>query len=452
MKIPAWIRTNPVLPWAALFLAVNLFVTQYGAVNALSRFAELRAITERHTLRIDAYGDWTIDWARAPDGHLYSNKAPGPVLLGLPMFALTDLFVLPFAPKDSLQRAPEPTYWQHLLLMLWLQLIPAMGLVLYASRRLLERGADPAAVHFFALAALFGNTAAAYMNSNFGHGVASLLFLGAALAWWDQRYAWTGLLLGASLLSDYGVAFALPFFILATAWRERRWRALVEIGVGATPPALVWIWYHVTCFGSPFRTANQFTNPTQIETLPGRANLWGEYSPFPSPSVVGDLLFGSSRGLLVTQPWMFGVLALPFLRRRERGLALLAVGSLGGLLWMNGGFGGWHGGWCIGPRYLSVVFLAMAFALAASWGSTPRWLRTLMWAGLAVALGFRFISYPFSNLAPVTPLWPYFTDNLLNPEHRGTKVLRLALAVLSSSAAAFWVYRRRRIPFLRNPV
>src|SRR5581483_9954759 len=98
-------------------------VTQYGGPNAMARTAALRAITEGHTLAIDNYREWTLDWALAPNGHYYSNKAPGPVFLGLPMFALADAVVLPFSPKDEKGRAPQPGYAEHVLLMLWLQLL-----------------------------------------------------------------------------------------------------------------------------------------------------------------------------------------------------------------------------------------------------------------------------------------------------------------------------------------
>ena len=84
------IRSSSVLPWVLLFVALSLAVTQYGGENAKSRDAALRALTEAHTFSIDNYKEWTLDWAHAPNGHYYSNKAPGAVLLGLPMFAATD--------------------------------------------------------------------------------------------------------------------------------------------------------------------------------------------------------------------------------------------------------------------------------------------------------------------------------------------------------------------------
>lgn len=460
-KLPAWIVRNPVLPWGALFLLLGLMVTQYGGTNGMSRVAAMRAITEAGTLNIDNYVDWTIDWARAPDGRYYSNKAPGAIFLALPAFALTEIVSLPLARArwkiDHKGRAPQPGYAAHLAVMLSMQLVPFFLLVLWISARMLERGMSLAATHFFALSAFFGNTAAIYMNSNFGHGVSGLLFLAAFWCWLERRFLWLGVFLSWSLLSDYGVAFALPFFLLATLLRERNLRSQILIGLGASPGALIWIAYHVACFGSPFATANQFTNPEQISTLEHTGlHLWGEYSPFPSLDVVAKLLFGTSRGLLFTQPWVLAVFALPFLRseRLPKGAALVATGSLAGLVWMNGGFGGWHGGWCIGPRYLSVVFPALALALALGYDRVPPWAHRALWAALAVALAFRVLIYPFSNLAPEENIWAYHFRLAVGGEHRGTVVLRYFLALFAIGLAEAWRRKRARngVSISGNPV
>src|SRR5262249_4965410 len=159
---------------------------------------------------------------KAPNGHFYSNKAPGAVMLGLPMFALTDVLARRYDDRrrDVQGRLPYPRYVQQLIEMLWLQVVPFMMLVLWLVRRVQSVGTDGAAFHFFALAAFLGNTAAIYMNCNFGHGVASILFLAGFYAWYERQYLLTGAFVGFSLCCDYGVAFALPFVVVSTFWRE----------------------------------------------------------------------------------------------------------------------------------------------------------------------------------------------------------------------------------------
>lgn len=81
---------NPARDWAILFLAIQCLVSVEGYTNAYSRWASLAAMVEDHSLHIDRYYQHTIDWARTPRGHYYSNKAPGPALLGYPLFWLMD--------------------------------------------------------------------------------------------------------------------------------------------------------------------------------------------------------------------------------------------------------------------------------------------------------------------------------------------------------------------------
>jgi hypothetical protein len=151
---------------------------------------------------------------------------------------------------------------------------------------------------------------------------------------------------------------------------------------------------------------------------------------------------------------MLLVFALPFLRRERemRGLAILTVGSLCGLLWMDGGFASWHGGWCLGPRYLSAVFPAMAFAIALSWNRFSSNAHAAIWLGLAVSLVFRILVFPFSNLAPEENIWLYHWHLLTSPEHRGTTFLRLVLALAAIGLSLFWQKRRQGFPFSENPV
>src|SRR5258708_2896523 len=65
----------------AIFISYAYFY-QAGGWNQNSRFALVRAILERHTLRIDDYQAHTGDRALWK-GHYYSDKAPGASLVAL---------------------------------------------------------------------------------------------------------------------------------------------------------------------------------------------------------------------------------------------------------------------------------------------------------------------------------------------------------------------------------
>src|SRR5207249_2855642 len=65
----------------ALFVSYAYFY-QAGGWNQNSRFALVRAILERHTVRIDDYSAHTGDRALW-HGHYYSDKAPGTSFVAL---------------------------------------------------------------------------------------------------------------------------------------------------------------------------------------------------------------------------------------------------------------------------------------------------------------------------------------------------------------------------------
>src|SRR5205823_1072127 len=83
------------------------------------------------------------------------------------------------------------------------------------------------------------------------------------------------------------------------------------------------------------------------------------------------LLFGPERGMLFFVPWALALIPLLFvpLKKVPGGSRLFLCGGLLGLLWMNASVGSWDGGLSAGPRYLCLIFPAIAFLLAQSWAS-----------------------------------------------------------------------------------
>src|SRR6185312_8272528 len=83
-----WFKKNPLTPWVIAFVLLNVLVAQDGESNAGSRYATLQAMITQHTFRIDVlpdYKDYTGDWSAPPNGHVYSNKAPGPMFVAYPV-------------------------------------------------------------------------------------------------------------------------------------------------------------------------------------------------------------------------------------------------------------------------------------------------------------------------------------------------------------------------------
>jgi hypothetical protein len=182
-----------------------------------------------------------------------------------------------------------------------------------------------------------------------------------------------------------------------------------EISAGGLIPGALFAWYHAVCFGNPFYLPMKFANP----------ELQGKFSPVPSLQVLYELTVGPRRGVLPTQPWLVisGIAAAAmswseakFLRWRP--LTILAMGGLLGLLWMNAGFEGWHGGGTPGPRYMCVVFPIFGILAGAVLDQSRRPMQLLLWSALAAAVVFRMLVYcDILYAQPGDSLWYYYTHS-----------------------------------------
>lgn len=410
---------NPAAHWCVLFVVLAATVPMHdNNANPYSRFALLEAVAEDHSLAIDAYRDKTCDWSRTPDGRYFSNKAPGPVLLALPFYLPVDAVVVAQG-KDRNERDARRLEARNFLLdylAVALQAIPFALLVLLAANLLAARGASRPAIELAALAMLFGNTASLLMNMFYGHGLAAVFTLGLALALLERRMFLAGLLFGLDVLSDYGSVLFFPILAALVLWPSARnggsrLARLSRVALGGLGPLAVFVAYHAFCFGGPFTLPNKYQNPVFVEK--GSRALWGVIDLVPNSHAAFELLFGSKRSLGVTQPWVLVLagLLLVFAWRKPRWaesrwaaarvVLPLAFGGLFVLLLMNASFGGWHGGVCPGPRYLSAILPVVGLALGLSYDTLPKPARIVLWLSVLPALALFIIIW-----AGDVAIWP----------------------------------------------
>ena len=456
------LRRNPVAHWSLLFVVLAATVALHNNnANPYSRYATLMAFAEDHDFAVDAYRNTTCDWAHTPDGRYYSNKAPGPTLLALPFYLPMDAIVVAQA-KDRKERDARRLEARSALLdylAVGLQAIPFALLVMFAANVLAARGVSRPAIELCALAMLFGNTASLLMNMYYGHGMAALLTLGLAFALLGRHLVLAGLLFGLNVLSDYGSALFLPILVaMVLVPSGRDWKTglarLSRFALGGLGPLLVFAAYHAYCFGGPLTLPNKYQNPVFVDA--GGHALWGVLSYLPNPHIVYALLFGPRRGLLVTQPWvllLIGLLILWAWRRRAwtaqrlaaaRIVLPLALGGLFVLFVMNASFGGWHGGVCPGPRYLSAVLPLLGFALGLSYDAFPKPARIALWLSVLPAIALFMIIWAGDVATwPQQEIWRRCKDTLLASADVKTR-LRLAWMVFAFAATAVVAVLRAR--------
>jgi len=442
------------LPLIVGFLLITVVNTQDGGQNARTRIAAMRAMHEQRTFRIDSHIGATGDWSQTPDGAYYSNKAPGPMLYGFPIFlALDRLHMLrERGYRDERGLREFPDYLQMTGTSLIMQAIPFALLGAYLVHVLAGIGVSFAAQGFVLIALFFGNTAAVYMSSYFGHGITAVFILGALLALIQRRYVWLSFCFGSAQLCDYGVGMQIPGvvaalgFVLMATKREERGKELSwmvrGVFLGALVPGILWIWYHTVTFGGPLDIANKFQNPGFLDMKDQAVQLWGIFS-LPRWDIFGKLLVGPERGILVTQPWLLA--AIPFgLLAAGRGIARAAAAfcviGLAGLLFMNASFGGWHGGGSAGPRYMSHIFPAFALWLGLFFDRLPRWGAGVLWISLGGAVLFRSLVYSSTIEAPSAPIWNFYFGEVAR--RSWTPIFRVYLFWLILWGAGIWIARR----------
>ncbi len=439
--------------WFALFLFVNLAFDLGGGTNASSRYATLAALAEDHSFQIDRYVTWTADWARTPDGHYYSNKAPGPVLLAYPLYWGIDKAITfgkhTREARDEVRKQSKFTVLK--ILSLVFQVIPFFWLTAAFTVWLRRKDCSPGARHLSALLMLFGCTASLFLNSYFGHGLAAVCLLGMAWAWVHRSLFWVGLFFGFAALCDYPAALLiLP--LIAVLRQERHRLSLGDFGlvvIGGVIPFLAWTGYHTACFGGPFTLPMKFQNPDFVDVATG--GIYGVLHWLPDPKAMFELVFGGSRGLLWTNPWIVPLaLSMLLLWRRHTpwadanssdrvSLGKLAFGGLFAMWVLNAAFGAWHGGQTVGPRYLAAVLPLFGPVLALAYDRMTPPLRLWCWLGVAAAFLLNLFVF-LSNAVPVpgVALWPYYFQQLfLGPSL--TALLRAALLLLGG-AVVFTIF------------
>lgn len=419
---------SPVRDWVWLFILINALVTIYGSVNPASRWATMAAMVEDHSFAIDRYVGHTCDWARPPSGRYFSNKAPGPVLLGYPIFRLLDSAqtdgISVRADRD-LRRASLIDENMHTLSMV-LQVIPLAIATLLIISALQMLNVPLPALHLTAVAILFGNTASLFANTFFGHTMSAALVLLTLYTVHRRMPFGIGLFFGLAVLSDYScLLLSLPLAIALMMTRQFRWRAIWRIATIGIIPALVLAIYHKICFGSPFTLGQKYVNPAFIDVKSEPA-LWGVFRIHLNTKIISKLLFSPERGLAYTQGWVLACLVLMLVvvwvrnpnqgqRYMLRWLTAFTVPGFILIMWMNSSFGGWHGGSTPGPRYLSAIVPVFALSIPLMYAQLPSYLKQLLFVATAPALLLYVLVQSTKNvLAPETPpLIPYYFESFL---------------------------------------
>jgi 4-amino-4-deoxy-L-arabinose transferase-like glycosyltransferase len=365
---------------AALYL-VPMF-PHGGSANEMTRWATAVSLYEKHSFEIS----WTqeligpnVDTAKIGD-RLYSNKAPGPALLAVPIYALTRIFIGP--PDASNIRIS----WY--VMRLALSTLPLLLLAIWLSRR----EVDPLALATL----LFATPLFIYSVLFFSHTLVAVLVYAVFRLLYDDRafapkyFVLAGLLAGLAVISEFPAVFAVVPFAVGLLFQDpvSRWKRLACFVLGGLPFLVVLLAYNHALFGSAFSTS--YAHESSAE--------WAEVAShgvfginWPTPANAFLLLLSPSRGLFFFAPILL-LSVYGFFRAQEwkslRGKIKFSTIMVSVVLLC--GHGAAHGGWAAGPRYL--VFIIPLLLDSDLIGNT----RTVndLWRGLLFVVSLLFCAIP----------------------------------------------------------
>lgn len=433
----------PAILYAVLAILVIPVFPHYVSPNEFSRWDLAVALVDLHTVEVTrivaATHTETEDLSRV-DGRLYSNKAPGAALVGLPGYAIARS-IAGFPTAHNMR-------WTLTAMRLLASTLPAILVTLLVGTVATRCGLNPT---FAVVALLFGTPLFAYGLLFFAHALTAFaLFAAFSLLFADRpRELMAGLFIGIAVLSEY--PSAIPCLILmACALPRLRWRGTLLVIAGGLPLAVVLAIYNHVAFGSIFSLGSAHESAAFYRQTAQRG-LFGV--SFPSPIILLRLLFDPSKGLFVFSP----VLLLAFLGIRracatlQRWMFVALVATPLSILLTFAGYANWDGGWTVGARYLvpSLPFFALLIAFAK-----PRLLNAMLLGASVAVIAIVSLVFPFVGAGYPVPWlsfsWPILRDGHIAPNllHFVSRPLAMTVPFLLVASAACVAVPVRRVALL----
>jgi hypothetical protein len=416
----------------AAFFAYAYFY-EAGGWNQNTRFDLVRALVEHRSIQIDEYQENSGDKA-AFEGHYYADKAPGASFTAAPAVALARAAM---RLVHANPRSHANLTWQSYVASLAAAALPGALAVMCVWRLARRLGANETGATVIALAFGLGTPFWAWATVFYSHALAAACLLGAFLAALnlgeppvragrDVRLGLAiGGLIGWAVLTEFPTAVPgaiVGLFAMGQVWRgglARVSRLVLAVALAGGLCAVLLGAYHQSAFGSPFHVGYASEQDTTVLSR----GFFG--FTYPKADILGELLWGSFRGLLPLAPVLVLVpigwaMLLRSPSRRAAGLVAAAT-FLAGLALMSA-YEHWEGGWSFGPRQLGSVVGFAALGLVPVWIEGGRWLRavvvTLALAGAGLCLvGVSTTAQPPAP-EPQAPmrevLWPAFRDGQLS--------------------------------------
>lgn len=380
-----------------LLICYGYFFPRWAEWNQNSRMDLTLALVEKGTFAIDDYYENTGDYAVYGD-HIYTDKAPGTSLLGVPAYAafralaripMVDHLLTRLSATAAFQATlreggtgllKDKVYFAAALYFttFFTVSLPSALLGVMLNGFLARLGLSRALRVGLVLAYGLGTIVFPYSTVFYGHQIAAVLLFATFYLLHRLRHGELGLnvlwvagaLVGLTVLTEMPALIATGFLVLYAAWFLPRKHNLLRLLLGGLPFALLLGFYNHVCFGSPFASSYRY-----LGRFPEISNTGFLGFSAPNPEALWGVTFSFYRGLFPLSPFL--LLAVPgfwylFRDRQWQGEFALLLGTVLAHLALISCWYDWRGGFAIGPRNLLLILpyltVAVGFCLRA-WGS-----------------------------------------------------------------------------------
>ncbi|MEK7678173.1 MAG: hypothetical protein AAB676_20270 [Verrucomicrobiota bacterium] len=425
---------------------VYVHQSRFNSATPVSRLDCLHALVSEGTLAVDRWRANTPDLAFA-NGHYYSDKAPGTIVLALPGFLAGRVFLSASGEELESKRGWLITSWTACA---GIALITALGMIkLYG---LLGALTKPQVGWFTAAAVWFGAAPLPYSTLLFSHAhVVACISLGlVALGTTHpetfglrrqpmdsqakaRRLALAGFAFGWALNSEYTaglVVVGILVVIIGRNWNDYGW-----VGLGMIGPLLLIPLYSWLTIGSPFVLpySYQASFPQMKEGL--YAIKW------PDLATAFNLTLGPERGLFFWSPFLLcAFLGYAGLLEKSRRLfcltylvPVLHLAVISGRVW------DWPAGLSLGPRYLAPMLPLLALPCSFGVQKFPKLsLVAAAYSILITTVATLTNACPPYNSHP-NPLFDFHIPLLLNGDFSPNLGMVLGLTPYASVALFYFI-------------
>ena len=443
---------------AFTYLYVYPYFPKINNPNENVRLYMTAAIVEDGTYAIDRMRTrwgWVND-AAVFDGHIYSVKAPGTSLLGIPAYAAS-LYLSKDFDRD------QALWWCRV----WSSILPALAFLFLLHHHLHGLTRDPLLRDSVFITVAIGSVLYGYSllfvshTTSAGCAFAAYHLLRAAPRPSSRppaRPLLAGLAAACVTLFEYpGLLASLGLTLYAGYQYRKQPRAILYYGLGALPPTLLVMHFQYCAFDNPFMPGHLFVESDAFRAA-HHEGIYGAVGP--NWNAFYGLLFAPGAGLFPLCPLLS--LALPGAivaarTRGERAALLCNFGLCCSTLLAIASMNNWRGGWTIGPRYLALLipFLAVLAlrGLDRLANRLPTTARALALSGAIMGIwssGTLSAYYPhlptrlnrpLAQLIPVLWNWdfaPYNAAGALNLYGSTTMIPLLVAAALMVLLATSW--------------